>query len=158
MTRAFLCSTTRCWNIRTWSGLTGKQNSSKAGLTNVVYWLRICSRSLPRFMSRRTAGKEEEGSQTTATTVKNVMQLTGSRPDGENPDCSQISQAKITGLPDTYKYRLYTSNKLEGQYLFFNTVWTLSRVLSGLYSQRPEKNFERPGELLLLKPSLTSSN
>ena len=34
--------------------LTGKQNSSKAGLTNVVYWLRICSRSLPRFMSRRT--------------------------------------------------------------------------------------------------------
>lgn len=37
---------------------TGKQNSSKAGLTNVVYWVRICSRSLPRFISRRTtAGK-----------------------------------------------------------------------------------------------------
>lgn len=34
--------------------LTGKQNSSKAGLTNVVYCVRICSRSLPRFMSRRT--------------------------------------------------------------------------------------------------------
>lgn len=37
--------------------LTGKQNSSKAGLTNVVYWVRICSRSLPLFMSRRTKGK-----------------------------------------------------------------------------------------------------
>lgn len=36
--------------------LTGKQNSSKAGLTNVVYCERICSRSLPRLMSRRTAG------------------------------------------------------------------------------------------------------
>lgn len=35
--------------------LTGKQNSSKAGLTNVVYCVRICSRSLPRLMSRRTA-------------------------------------------------------------------------------------------------------
>lgn len=37
--------------------LTGKQNSSKAGLTNVVYWERICSRSRPLFMSRRTKGK-----------------------------------------------------------------------------------------------------
>lgn len=34
--------------------LTGRQNSSKAGLTNVVYCVRICSRSLPRLMSRRT--------------------------------------------------------------------------------------------------------
>lgn len=35
--------------------LTGKQNSSKAGLTNVMYWDRICSRSLPRsLMSRNT--------------------------------------------------------------------------------------------------------
>lgn len=33
---------------------TGKQNSSKAGFTNVVYCVRICSRSLPRFISRRT--------------------------------------------------------------------------------------------------------
>lgn len=37
--------------------LTGKQNSSKAGLTNVVYWVRICSRSRPLFMSRRTTGE-----------------------------------------------------------------------------------------------------
>lgn len=37
--------------------LTGKQNSSKAGLTNVVYWERICSRSRPLLMSRRTTGK-----------------------------------------------------------------------------------------------------
>lgn len=36
-------------------GGTGRQNSSKAGLTKVVYWVRICSRSLPRFTSRRTA-------------------------------------------------------------------------------------------------------
>lgn len=36
--------------------LTGRQNSSKAGLTNVVYCVRICSRSLPRLMSRRTTG------------------------------------------------------------------------------------------------------
>lgn len=35
---------------------TGRQNSSKAGLTKVVYWVRICSRSLPRFTSRRTVG------------------------------------------------------------------------------------------------------
>lgn len=34
--------------------LTGKQNSSKAGLTKVVYCDRICSRSRPRAMSRST--------------------------------------------------------------------------------------------------------
>lgn len=37
--------------------LTGKQNSSKAGLTNVVYCVRICSRSRPLVMSRRTTGE-----------------------------------------------------------------------------------------------------
>lgn len=51
----------RHWKIGTPSVitiiLTGKQNSSKAGLTNVVYWVRICSRSLPLFMSRRTTEK-----------------------------------------------------------------------------------------------------
>lgn len=36
-------------------GGTGRQNSSKAGLTNVVYCVRICSRSRPRCTSRRTA-------------------------------------------------------------------------------------------------------
>lgn len=34
---------------------TGRQNSSKAGFTKVVYWVRICSRSRPRCTSRRTA-------------------------------------------------------------------------------------------------------
>ena len=36
-------------------GGTGRQNSSKAGLTKVVYCVRICSRSRPRYTSRRTA-------------------------------------------------------------------------------------------------------
>lgn len=47
---------TRQRQIREVFILTGRQNSSKAGLTNVVYCVRICSRSLPRLMSRRTTG------------------------------------------------------------------------------------------------------
>lgn len=34
--------------------LTGEQNSSNAGLTNVIYWLRICSKSRPRSVKSRT--------------------------------------------------------------------------------------------------------
>lgn len=48
--------------------LTGKQNSSKAGFTKVMYCDKICSRSLPRsLMSRSTAGgrrKAESGART----------------------------------------------------------------------------------------------
>lgn len=40
---------------------TGRQNSSKAGFTKVVYWVRICSRSLPRLTSRRTAVGQDQG-------------------------------------------------------------------------------------------------
>lgn len=42
------------------TGLTGKQNSSKAGFTNVMYWASTCSSSLPRsLMSLRTVTQKE---------------------------------------------------------------------------------------------------
>jgi len=40
--------------------LTGRQNSSKAGLTKVMYWLSTCSRSRPlSLMSLRTMCRGE---------------------------------------------------------------------------------------------------
>lgn len=40
--------------------LTGKQNSSKAGLTNLMYWVRTLSKSRPRSqMSRSTTGDNQ---------------------------------------------------------------------------------------------------
>lgn len=47
--------------------LTGKQNSSKAGLTNVMYWDKICSRSLP--LSLMSLNTIREGK----TTIKKMV-------------------------------------------------------------------------------------
>lgn len=49
------------WLSRFLTGLTGKQNSSKAGFTNVMYWASTCSSSLPRsLMSLRTVTQKEQ--------------------------------------------------------------------------------------------------
>ena len=52
ISQTLLCNQTWC---KSETSLTGKQNSSKAGFTKVMYWASTCSSSLPRsLMSLRT--------------------------------------------------------------------------------------------------------
>lgn len=40
--------------------LTGEQNSSNAGFTKFIYWLRTCSKSLPLSIMSRGTEKERK--------------------------------------------------------------------------------------------------
>lgn len=76
-------------NVRNTSALTGRQNSSKAGFTNVIYWLKTCSRSRPRsLMSRKTdrekKGKIIQGNSSNYTIVRNEENATESNMPSNN--------------------------------------------------------------------------